>query len=350
MSTTGDTPLTYRSAGVDIDAAEDSKHRLAKLVQSTMTAGARGAFGGFGGMFRVPEGYRAPLLVSSADGVGTKIKIAIEADRHDTIGHCLVNHCTNDILVQGAVPMFFLDYVAFGKLLPHVVEGVVAGVAAGCRENACALIGGETAEMPGVYTPPDYDLAGFIVGIVEESQVITSANVREGDALVALASDGLHTNGYSLARRIITDRLSLGVHDAFPDAGGASVADVMLKVHRSYLQCLKPVLGHVHAMAHITGGGLPGNLNRALPEALDAAVDTSSWTVPSTFRVLAEAGAVDSLEMYRAFNMGVGMVVITSQDSVRDITARATECGIDAWECGKVIKGTGCVRLDGVIT
>ncbi|MEN9592848.1 MAG: phosphoribosylformylglycinamidine cyclo-ligase, partial [Gemmatimonadota bacterium] len=187
MSTSGDTPLTYRSAGVDIDAAEDSKNRLATLVQSTMTAGARGAFGGFGGMFRVPEGYRAPLLVSSADGVGTKIKIAIEADRHDTIGHCLVNHCTNDILVQGAVPMFFLDYVAFGKLLPQVVEGVVAGVAAGCRENLCALIGGETAEMPGVYTPPDYDLAGFIVGIVEESQVISSANVREGDALIALA-------------------------------------------------------------------------------------------------------------------------------------------------------------------
>ena len=350
MSTSGETPLTYRSAGVDIDAAEDSKHRLATLVQSTMTAGARGAFGGFGGMFRVPEGYRAPLLVSSADGVGTKIKIAIEADRHDTIGHCLVNHCTNDILVQGAVPMFFLDYVAFGKLLPHVVEGVVAGVAAGCRENLCALIGGETAEMPGVYTPPDYDLAGFIVGIVEESQVITSANVREGDALVALASDGLHTNGYSLARRIISDRLRLGVHDAFPDAGGATVADVMLKVHRSYLQCLKPVLGHVHAMAHITGGGLPGNLNRALPETLDAAVDTSTWTIPSTFRVLAEAGAVAPLEMFRAFNMGVGMVVITAQDNVRDITSRAAACGIDAWECGTVVAGTGRVRLDGVIT
>ena len=342
MSTSGDTPLTYRSAGVDIDAAEDSKNRLAKLVQSTMTAGARGAFGGFGGMFRVPEGYRAPLLVSSADGVGTKIKIAIEADRHDTIGHCLVNHCTNDILVQGAVPMFFLDYVAFGKLLPQVVEGVVAGVAAGCRENLCALIGGETAEMPGVYTPPDYDLAGFIVGIVEESQVITSANVREGDALIALASDGLHTNGYSLARRIISDRLKLGVHDAFPDAGGATVADVMLKVHRSYLQCLKPVLGHVHAMAHITGGGLPGNLNRALPETLDAAVDTSTWTIPSTFRVLAEAGAVAPIEMFRAFNMGVGMVVITAQENVRDITSRA--------ECGHVIPGTGRVRLDGVVT
>jgi phosphoribosylformylglycinamidine cyclo-ligase len=350
VSTHGNTPLTYRSAGVDIDAAEDSKHRLARLVQSTMTAGARGAFGGFGGMFRVPEGYRAPLLVSSADGVGTKIKIAIEAERHDTIGHCLVNHCTNDILVQGAVPMFFLDYVAFGKLLPHVVEGVVAGVAAGCRENGCALIGGETAEMPGVYTPPDYDLAGFIVGIVDESQVITSARVREGDVLVALASDGLHTNGYSLARRIISDRLQLGVHDAFPDANGATVADVMLTVHRSYLACLKPVLEHVHAMAHITGGGLPGNLNRALPETLDADVDTSSWTIPSTFRILAEAGAVAPLEMFRAFNMGVGMVVITAPQHVRHITASAATFGINAWECGSVVKGSGRVRLNGVVT
>lgn len=344
------TPLDYRSAGVDIDAADDAKHRLAKLVQSTMTSGARGAFGGFGGMFRVPDGYRSPLLVASADGVGTKIKIAIEAGRHDTIGHCLVNHCTNDILVQGAVPLYFLDYVAFGKLEPPVVEGVVAGVAAGCRENECALIGGETAEMPGVYTPPDYDLAGFITGIVEEDQVLGSARVREGDVLVALGGNGLHTNGYSLARRIISDRLKLGVHDAFPDANGATVADVMLKVHRSYLQCLKPVLGAIHAMAHITGGGLPGNLNRALPETLDADVDTGTWTVPSEFRVLAEAGQVASLEMFRAFNMGVGMVVITSSANVSQITARASACGIPAWELGKVIPGTGRVRLDGTVT
>lgn len=342
-------PLDYRSAGVDIDAADDAKHRLAKLVQSTLTSGARGAFGGFGGMFRVPDGYRSPLLVASADGVGTKIKIAIEAGRHDTIGHCLVNHCTNDILVQGAVPLYFLDYVAFGKLEPPVVEGVVAGVAAGCRENECALIGGETAEMPGVYTPPDYDLAGFITGIVEEDQVLGSSRVREGDALIALAGDGLHTNGYSLARRIISDRLKLGVHDPFPEAGGASVADVMLKVHRSYLQCLKPVLGHIHAMAHITGGGLPGNLNRALPATLDAAVDTSTWTIPLVFRVLAEAGQVASLEMFRAFNMGVGMVVITAQENVSHITSRAAACSIDAWELGRVVPGSGTVRLDGVV-
>jgi len=350
MTTPGSAPLDYRSAGVDIDAADDAKHRLATLVQSTMTSGARGAFGGFGGMFRVPEGYRAPLLVASADGVGTKIKIAIEAGRHDTIGHCLVNHCTNDILVQGAIPLYFLDYVAFGKLEPPVVEGVVAGVAAGCRENKCALIGGETAEMPGVYTPPDYDLAGFITGIVEEDAVLTSARVSRDDVLVALGSNGLHTNGYSLARRIITERLRLGVHEAFPDANGATVADVMLKVHRSYLRCLEPVLGHIHAMAHITGGGLPGNLNRALPDTLDADVDTGTWTVPGEFRVLAEAGQVAPLEMVRAFNMGVGMVVITAKDNVSHVTSRAAVCGIAAWELGRVIPGTGRVRLDGVIT
>ncbi len=341
-------PMDYRSAGVDIDAADDAKLRLATLVNSTLTAGARGVFGGFGGMFRVPSGYHAPLLVASADGVGTKIKVAIESARHDTIGHCLVNHCTNDILVQGAVPLFFLDYVAFGKLEPAVVEAVVAGVAAGCRENGCALIGGETAEMPGVYTPPDYDLAGFVVGIVEEGAVLGSARVQPDDVLVALASDGLHTNGYSLARRIVSDRLRLGLDDRFPDADGATVADVMLKVHRSYLACLTPVLDRIHAMAHITGGGLPGNLNRALPDTLDADVITSTWTVPSWFRVLEDAGAVSRPEMYRAFNMGVGMVVITSSDAARLVQQQANACGIAAWELGRLVPGTGRVRFDGV--
>jgi phosphoribosylformylglycinamidine cyclo-ligase len=343
------TPLDYRSAGVDIEAADDAKHRLAKLVQSTMTAGARGVFGGFGGMFRVPEGFRAPLLVASADGVGTKIKVAIESGRHATIGHCLVNHCTNDILVQGASPLFFLDYVAFGKLEPPVVEAVVAGVAAGCRENACALIGGETAEMPGVYTPPDYDLAGFIVGIVEEDAVLGSARVQPDDVLIALASDGLHTNGYSLARRIVADRLRLGPHDAFPDANGATVADILLKVHRSYHACLQPVLEHIHAMAHITGGGLPGNLNRALPPTLDADVITDTWTIPSWFRVLEDAGGVSRAEMYRAFNMGVGMVVITSPAKATHVLQQAARHNIAAWQLGQVVPGTGHVRFDGVV-
>jgi len=337
--------LTYASAGVDIDAADDSKHRIKKLVESTFTAGARGAFGGFGGMFRVPEGAKKPLLVASADGVGTKIKTAIEADRHDTIGHCLVNHCVNDILVQGAKPLFFLDYVAFGKLIPSVVEGVVAGVSAGCRENGASLIGGETAEMPGVYTPPDYDLAGFIVGWVEEDQVITSAGVKDGDVLVGLASTGLHTNGYSLARRIVAERLKLGPHDPFPEHGGKSVADVLLAVHRSYLPILGGALDRIHAMAHITGGGIPGNLDRALPSHCDAVVDTTSWEIPALFRVLEAAGQVDRAEMYRAFNMGVGMIVITDTAGASYIRDLASQAGVANWTIGHIRPGTGRVHL-----
>ena len=337
--------LTYAAAGVDIAAAEDSKHRIKRLVESTFTAGARGAFGGFGGMFRVPEGIRRPLLVSSADGVGTKIKVAIEADRHDTIGHCLVNHCVNDILVQGATPLFFLDYVAFGTLVPSVVEAIVAGVAAGCRENGASLVGGETAEMPGVYTAPDYDLAGFIVGVVEEDAVITSAGARDGDVLVGLASTGLHTNGYSLARRIVAERLRLGPHDPFPDAGGATVADVLLAVHRSYLPILRPVLGEVHSMAHITGGGIPGNLDRALPPHLDAVVETSAWTVPAVFRVLQEAGQVATDEMFRAFNMGIGMIVTCDTATAARIRDLAAQAGVDSCMLGHLRPGTGRVHL-----
>src|SRR5437764_3240626 len=234
--------LDYRGAGVDIDAADDAKNRIKRLVESTFTAGARGRFGGFGGMFRMPADAKKPVLVASADGVGTKIKVAIESGRHDTIGHDLVNHCTNDILVQGAVPLFFLDYVAFGVLDPAVAEGVVAGVAAGCRENECSLIGGETAEMPGVYTPPDYDLAGFVVGWVEEDAILGPERVREGDVLIGLASSGLHTNGYSLARRLLTERIRLRPSDPFP---GESTwwAEVLLRVPQSYLPTLQPVLG-----------------------------------------------------------------------------------------------------------
>lgn len=338
--------LTYAGAGVDIDAAESSKHRIKALVESTFTAGARGAFGGFGGMFRVPPGAKAPLLVSSADGVGTKIKLAIEAGRHDTIGHCLVNHCVNDILVQGAEPLFFLDYVAFGKLLPEVVEAVVAGVAAGCRENGCSLVGGETAEMPGLYTPPDYDLAGFIVGWVEEDEVITRDRVREGDVLVALASSGLHTNGYSLARRIVSERLRLAPDAQFP-GDTRSVADVLLAVHRSYLKSLAPVRGVIHSMAHITGGGLPGNLDRSLPATLDADIDLGSWEVPNVFKVLAAAGGVAQDEMFRAFNMGVGMVVITDEQGAGTVRASATAAGVDNWMLGRVVPGSGRVNLKG---
>ena len=336
--------LDYRAAGVDIDAANEAKERIRRHVESTLTAGARGTFGGFGGMFRAPGG-ESPLLVASADGVGTKIKVAIESGRHDTIGHDLVNHCTNDILVQGATPLFFLDYVAFGALEPAVVEAVVRGVAAGCRENGCALIGGETAEMPGVYTPPDYDLAGFIVGTVEERRVLGADRVRPGDVLLGLASSGLHTNGYSLARRIVAERLRLA-HDAPFPGGEGSVADVLLAVHRSYLAALRPVLDHIHAMAHITGGGLPGNLDRALPPSVDAVVETASWRVPNVFRVLEEAGKVPRAEMFRAFNMGVGMVVIADPSEADGVLESSRAAGVEAWVLGHTAPGSGRVLLN----
>ena len=339
-----DEALRYGSAGVDLKASEAAKHRIRKLVESTFTAGAVGQFGGFGGMFRLPGGLRKPVLVSSADGVGTKIKVAIEADRHDTIGLDLVNHCVNDILVQGALPLFFLDYVAFGKLNPAVVEAVVAGVAAGCRANGVSLIGGETAEMPGLYTPPDYDLAGFIVGYVEEKNILGPHRVKQKDVLIALASAGLHTNGYSLARKIVAERLGLGVSDPFPEAN-ATVADVLLAEHRSYLAALKPVLDCVHAMAHITGGGLPGNVDRALPATLDAVIDTSSWEVPALFRILQSAGKVDRAEMHRTFNMGVGMVVICAPKDVETVLAAASLATVPAWVLGSLKRGTGAVTL-----
>jgi phosphoribosylformylglycinamidine cyclo-ligase len=339
-----DDALRYGSAGVDLDASNAAKNRIKKLVESTFTSGVVGGFGGFGGMFRFPSGLEKPVLVSSADGVGTKIKVAIEANRHDTIGRDLVNHCVNDILVQGAVPLFFLDYVAFGKLDPGVVEAVVAGVAAGCRDNGCALIGGETAEMPGLYKPPDYDLAGFIVGYVEERRILGPQRVRPDDVLIGLPSSGLHTNGYSLARKIISERLRLRMDEAFPDGGG-SVADVLLAEHRSYLPALKPVLDRVRAMAHITGGGLPGNLDRALPLTVDAVVDTSSWKVPNVFRVLMEAGSVEPPEMFRTFNMGVGMVVICGLSDADAVLSAAARARVAGWILGSLRPGTGAVIL-----
>jgi phosphoribosylformylglycinamidine cyclo-ligase len=336
--------LDYRTAGVDIDAADAAKHRIKAHVLSTLTSGARGEFGGFGGMFRVPTDVPKPVLVSSADGVGTKLKVAIEADRHDTVGYDLVNHCTNDILVQGAIPLFFLDYVAFGALDPIVVEAVVAGVAAGCRENACALLGGETAEMPGVYTPPDYDLAGFIVGYVDEDAILGAQRVRAGDVLVGLESSGLHTNGFSLARRIVSDRMKLKVEDVFP-GDQKSVADVLLAVHRSYLSLLKPILANIHAMAHITGGGIPGNLNRVLPPNLDARVDTTTWQIHNLFAQLQRAGGVERSEMFRSFNMGVGMVVIAAQHDAAAVINASNAAGIRAWQLGVVAEGSGEVVL-----
>jgi phosphoribosylformylglycinamidine cyclo-ligase len=338
------TRMDYATAGVDLQAAGDAKERIRKHVESTFTRGVAGAFGGFGGMFRTP-GAPGSILVASADGVGTKLKVAIAASKHDTVGHDLVNHCVNDILVQGAIPLFFLDYVAFGKLDPAVVESVVAGVAAGCRENGCALIGGETAEMPGLYQPPDYDLAGFIVGVVGEKSVLGADRVREGDVLIGFASSGLHTNGYSLARKVVFEQMGLSVSDPFPGEK-ATVAEVLLRVHRSYLNALNPLLDRIHAMAHITGGGIPGNLNRALPSHLSASVVRSSWQVPNLFQVLQAEGGMDSAEMYSAFNMGVGMVVICDPVEAGAVIASAVQNGCPAWLAGRVVQGDGTVVLE----
>ncbi len=339
-----DDGLEYADAGVDIDRSDAVKRRIRSVVESTFTAGARGAFGGFGGMHRIPATFQRPVLVSSADGVGTKLRVAIEANRHDTVGHDLVNHCVNDILVQGAIPLFFLDYFAAGVLVPEVVEAVVTGVAAGCRENGCSLSGGETAEMPGIYTPPDYDLAGFIVGCVEEDAILGADRVEEGDVVLGLASNGLHTNGYSLARHIVTERMKLGVRDPFPGEDG-TVADVLLRVHRSYLSALKPVLKRVHGMAHITGGGLPGNVSRVLPDSLDAEIDGASWKVPNLFLQLEQAGGVARAEMYRTFNMGVGMVVTTDDAGASAIIASAASTHLEAFPIGRIVRGSGQVRI-----
>jgi phosphoribosylformylglycinamidine cyclo-ligase len=337
-------PLDYAAAGVDIDRSDSVKQRIRAVVESTFTAGARGAFGGFGGMFRIPADFQRPVLVSSADGVGTKLRVAIDAGRHGTVGHDLVNHCVNDILVQGAVPLFFLDYFAAGRLEPEVVEAVVTGVAAGCRENGCSLVGGETAEMPGIYTPPDYDLAGFIVGCVEEDAILGADRVEVGDVILGLASSGLHTNGYSLARRIVGERMKLRVDDEFPGES-ASVAEVLLRIHRSYLPLLRPILGKIHGMAHITGGGLPGNVNRVLPDTLDAVLDGASWPIPNLFAQLERHGQVSREEMYRTFNMGVGMVVITDESEAAAVEAAASSANVDAWRLGRAVRGTGRVRI-----
>jgi len=329
--------LSYRDAGVDREAAARAKDRIGELVRSTHVPGVLSEPGAFGGLFRVPAGYERPVLVSSADGVGTKLKVAILSGKHDTVGRDLVNHCVDDILVEGARPLFFLDYIGMGRLEAGVAEAIVAGVAEGCRENGCALLGGETAEMPDFYAPGDYDLAGFIVGVVEEDGRPGKHRVREGDALIGLASNGFHTNGYSLLRRVLFDRLGLGVDDPFPDLD-VSVGEVLLRVHRSYLASVHPLIleGRIHALAHITGGGLPENLARVVPEGLEAKIDRSSWEIPAEFDAIMRYGGIPEDEMFRTFNMGIGMVLIVPAQEADALVDRLREAGEAAWIAGEV--------------
>lgn len=332
--------ITYRDAGVDRDAARDAKFRILDLIKSTTTGHVVPNPGGFGGLCRIPEGMREPLLVSSADGVGTKLKVAMMSGRHDTVGHDLVNHCVNDILVEGAKPLFFLDYVGMGELEPGVVEQLVGGVAAGCLENGCALSGGETAELPDFYAPGEYDLAGFIVGVVESSKRIGKQHVQQGDVLLGLAANGFHTNGFSLVRKIVFDTLRLRIDDRFPNSS-ESVADVLLRVHRSYLAPLEPLINaeRIHALAHITGGGIPENLDRVIPEGLSAHVQRSAWDVPADFTELIKAGNVPQDDAERTFNMGIGMIAVVAADEADGIASKLRESGEGVSMIGTVEAG-----------
>ncbi len=321
--------MDYRQSGVDIDAGNEAVRRIKSLARATFTPDVLSEIGSFGGLFRLPlSGYSEPVLVASADGVGTKLKLAFMSGRHDTVGQDLVNHCVNDILVQGATPLFFLDYLATGRLAPTVAADIVGGMARACRENGCALLGGETAEMPGFYAEGEYDLAGFIVGMVDRSRVIDGSTLVPGDVLIGIPSSGLHTNGYSLARSIVFDTLGLSFDSVVPELGG-SIGEALLATHRSYLSVLQSIVGRrlVKGMAHITGGGITDNLPRMLPTGRVALIDRSSWRVPPIFEFLARAGEVADAEMFRAFNMGIGMIVACDERNVAEVLALVAEHG-----------------------
>jgi phosphoribosylformylglycinamidine cyclo-ligase len=338
--------VDYKATGVDIDAGNEAVRRIRELARGTFTSGVLSEIGSFGGLFRPDlSGLAEPVLVSSADGVGTKLKVAFRTGRHDTVGGDLVNHCVNDILVQGATPLFFLDYLATGSLSPEVIAHVVSGMATACAENGCALLGGETAEMPGFYADGEYDLAGFIVGLVDRERLVDGTRIRPGDRLIGLPSTGLHTNGYSLARHIIFETLGL-TPDSAPAGLGGTVADVLLQPHRTYLGLVGPVLadaaGTIKGMAHITGGGLTDNLPRVLPAGTAAEIDRGTWTPPPVFRFLQDRGALSDAETLRTFNMGIGMVVVCDAGSAGTLRSRFEQAGEPgAVEIGKVTKGDG---------
>jgi phosphoribosylformylglycinamidine cyclo-ligase len=339
---------TYRDAGVNIDAQDEALREVRRVVRDTYTGDVLSDIGSFGGLFRASfDGIESPVLVSSTDGVGTKLKVAQAMKIHDTVGYDLVCHCVNDILVQGARPLFFLDYFATGKLNPPVMVDVVRGMARACRENGTALIGGETAEMPGFYTGGDYDIAGFIVGVVDEKNVIDGKKVREGDLIIGLPSAGLHTNGYSLARKVLIDQLGLDYQTVIPEAGG-KIGEVLLQPHISYLKPLLPLVEEqaIHALAHLTGGGFTDNIPRVLPDRYDARIKVGSWDVLPIFRYLFEQGKIELEEMFRVFNMGIGMVMIIAPDQVDRVVKRLEAISQRYYFIGNIVKGTGRVVYD----
>ena len=341
--------FSYRAAGVDIDAANEAKDRIKRLARETFTANVMTEIGSFGGMFRADfTQMKDPVLVSSADGVGTKLRVAFMTGIHNTVGYDLVCHCVNDILVQGARPLFFLDHIAAGKLVPDTVASIVEGLARGCKDAECALIGGETAEMPGFYNDGEYDVAGFIVGVVDRSNVIDGSTIVPGDVLIGLPSVGLHTNGYSLARKLFFEVAGFDATEV--KELGCTASEELLKPHRSYLTALSGLLqsGAIKGLAHITGGGLLENIPRILPEGTSAEINRGSWPILPVFNLLARIGGVPETEMYRTFNMGIGMVVIASGAEAAMIRTHLAGLGESYYDIGRIIEGDRSVSVRNV--
>ena len=341
-------PATYADAGVDIDAANRATERIRELARRTFNSRTLSDIGSFGGMFDGAfPGMQQPVLVASADGVGTKLKVAFETGVHNTVGRDLVNHCVNDILVQGARPLFFLDYFATGKLEPEVTASVVDGIATGCRENGCVLLGGETAEMPDFYPEGEYDIAGFIVGIVDREHIIDGRTIEPGDVILGLPSAGLHTNGYSLARKLFFEVAAFNV-DSYVDEAEGTAGAVLLRPHVSYLRTLEGLLdsGKIKGLAHITGGGLLENIPRILPERTNAEIQKGSWPALPVFELLQRLGSIEEHEMYRTFNMGVGMIVVCAQSDATSIKSHIEATGESCYEIGRIATGNQRVTLN----
>ncbi len=333
--------LTYKASGVDIVAGDEAVRRIAPLARRTYRREVLGDIGAFAGFFRTPPGYRDPVFVASTDGVGSKLRVAFLANRHDTVGIDLVAMSVNDLLVHGAEPLAFLDYIGIGRLRPRVVEDIVRGISAGCREAGCALIGGETAELPDFYAPGEYDLAGFAVGVVERRRLVDGRAVRPGDVVLGLASSGLHSNGFSLVRHVVFERLRHRVGDRVP-ALGKPIGPTLLRPTRIYVRPILALLRagvRVHAMAHITGGGLTGNLPRALPPRCQAIVRRGTWPVPPIFRWLQERGRIAEAEMLRVFNMGIGFACIVPRSQAARARAHLEAHGVPTWEIGEIRRG-----------
>lgn len=332
-------PLTYADAGVSFEAESEAISRLKRLVQTTYRPEVLSDVGSFGGLFALKT-YREPVLVSSTDSVGTKLKVAFKVGRHDTVGFDIVAHCGNDIVVQGAEPLFFLDYIGISKVSPAVIEEIITGLASGCREIGCALIGGEIAELSDIYTPGEYDLVGTIVGAVEKADVITGERITAGDQLIGLGSAGLHTNGFTLARRILFDRCNYSVDTHLPELS-ATVGEALLACHKSYVNSILSLrkVCDIKGLAHITGGGLPANVERILPDGCTAYIRNGTWEIPPIFPFLQEKGGVEASEMYRVFNMGIGMVVIVAPDAVDTALESLNASGESTYRIGEVIAG-----------